>query len=659
MSAGRAPWIAVGAAQAVALGCLVWVAAADEHLRDEGRADLVQLADPGTLSLVVGAAACCAVGGALAVRRTRHPVGWLLLALGESVFLGGAAAAWGLLASLGPDRRAGAHAALVADQVPVLWHVLVTLVLLVTPTGRVRGRPARILAGASVISGLALSGSLSLSGAPLDPPFTLVQSPFAWPAVADAVSVVRGVSLAVLLLALLGAGVELLVRARRAASAERRQLRWLLLAVPPAVALILAAATASAFGSERVLGILAGAFLGLLPTGIGVAVVRDQLYDLERLLNTTTTYLLLTASVVLLYATTVLTSGLVLGEAAGNSQAIAVLATVLAVSITWPLRGRLQKGLDRRFARRRYAARALVRAHAVQPRADRGIEQVLRQATGDPELQLCFPVDDGTRWVREDGHPAHVIGDLRIEHRGSAVAAVAWQAPAQEGVVRAALDEARGELESARLRAEVAVRLVEVRASRARIVQAQLAERRRFERDLHDGVQQRLLALAMRLAHARRHGTAQAVLDPALAEIQLVLDELRGIANGLHPALLVDGGLSAALDDLAVRVPLPVRLTTPVGRFAPEVEAAAWFIACEAVANAVKHAGAAGLEIRAEVCGPILRLAVHDDGRGGAEAGGTGLRGIADRAAAVGGRLWVDEAPQGGTIVRAELPCGS
>jgi signal transduction histidine kinase len=217
-------------------------------------------------------------------------------------------------------------------------------------------------------------------------------------------------------------------------------------------------------------------------------------------------------------------------------------------------------------------------------------------------------------------------------------------------------------MENARHRATIARQLVEVRESRARIVTAQLAERRKIERNLHDGAQQRLLAIAFQLRAAEVSQSperARLTIDAAVEQLQQAVRELRDLANGLHPASLSEGGLAAALDELAGRTPLPMRLEATPDRFAPEIEEAVWFIACEAVANAVKHAAPHSVAILACRENGYLRLVVEDDGVGGADPAGQGLRGIADRAEAAGGRLAVEARPGGGTMVIAELPCGS
>jgi signal transduction histidine kinase len=151
----------------------------------------------------------------------------------------------------------------------------------------------------------------------------------------------------------------------------------------------------------------------------------------------------------------------------------------------------------------------------------------------------------------------------------------------------------------------------------------------------------------------------RATVATAVDNLQAAVRELRELANGLRPAVLTDGGLAAALDDLAARSPVPMRLETTKERFAPTVEEAAWFIACEAVANAVKHAAPHSVAISACRQDGRLRLVIEDDGIGGADPAGSGLRGIADRAEAVGGTLAVWPRGEQGTIVIAELPCES
>jgi PAS domain S-box-containing protein len=201
----------------------------------------------------------------------------------------------------------------------------------------------------------------------------------------------------------------------------------------------------------------------------------------------------------------------------------------------------------------------------------------------------------------------------------------------------------------------------ELRASRARIVAAGDDERRRLERNLHDGAQQRLvsLALALRLAESKLGADpdgAAAILSSAGEELAHALAELRELARGIHPAVLTDRGLNAALEGLAARTPLPVELELLPGRLPEAVEAAAYYVVAEAVANVVKHAGASAIEVRTAAVDGLVTVEVADDGAGGADPGGSGLRGLADRVAVLEGRLRVESRDGGGTRVVAEIP---
>jgi signal transduction histidine kinase len=281
--------------------------------------------------------------------------------------------------------------------------------------------------------------------------------------------------------------------------------------------------------------------------------------------------------------------------------------------------------------------------------------------------------------------PAAAIGYLVAGHPSAAAGAAAgvtavgllfaapWLASkvarADETLARALLGPSHSE--------ELALRLESLTRSRAEIVAATDAERRRIERDLHDGAQQRLVSLAMNLGMARaRFNDAPAAVLRAIAdahdEAMLALSEMREFIRGLHPAVLNDRGLDAALSGLAARAPLPVRLRVDVPRPAsPSVEAVAYFIVSEALTNVAKHAQATHAEVTVSRDGDTLRVAVTDNGSGGAvpaesggawggdAGGGTGLLGLVQRAASVDGTLTIGSPPGGPTVMAAELPCES
>jgi signal transduction histidine kinase len=219
--------------------------------------------------------------------------------------------------------------------------------------------------------------------------------------------------------------------------------------------------------------------------------------------------------------------------------------------------------------------------------------------------------------------------------------------------------------ENAQLTAELRATVEELRASRARIVEAGYAERRRVERDLHDGAQQRLVALTMNLRLAREKldsdpaGTAE-LLDEGLEELAAATSELRELARGIHPAVLSDRGLEAAIGSLADRSPVPVEiLETPDERLPESVESASYFVIAEALTNVARYAKADSATVRVAQTNGVVEIEVRDDGIGGADPeAGSGLRGLADRVAALAGRFEVSSEAGEGTTVRARIPCG-
>jgi signal transduction histidine kinase len=218
------------------------------------------------------------------------------------------------------------------------------------------------------------------------------------------------------------------------------------------------------------------------------------------------------------------------------------------------------------------------------------------------------------------------------------------------------------EQENQRLRAELRAQTTELRGSRARLVAVGDAERRRLERDLHDGAQSRFAGVALHLRLAQRKAPPDSelaqMLESAIGELYAGIEELRELARGIHPAVLTQRGLEAALESLASRAPLPVDVRTPLdGRLPAAVETAAYFAVSEALANVVKHAGAGLVAVDVRVERGRLVIDVADDGRGGASVGaGSGLSGLADRIGALDGHVAIDSPPGAGTRVHVEIP---
>jgi signal transduction histidine kinase len=301
------------------------------------------------------------------------------------------------------------------------------------------------------------------------------------------------------------------------------------------------------------------------------------------------------------------------------------------------------------------------------------LRDMLARALGDPSLELALALPDG-------GYVDSLGRAVTLPPRGSGRAVTAITAdgkplaalvhdPALDeedsGLVAAAGSAAQLALENERLQAEVRASLEEVRASRARIQEAADAERRRLERDIHDGAQQRLVALALGLRLARDRASALGDgglvtnLDEALGQLNQALREIRELAQGVHPAVLTRAGISPALRSLAEVSPVPVEIMEAPGeRFPEPTEAAVYFIVSEALTNAAKHAGASRVEVSVRRHGANLQVEIRDDGSGGANPSrGSGLVGMADRVAVLGGSLEVSSQPGAGTVVRADIPC--
>jgi signal transduction histidine kinase len=301
------------------------------------------------------------------------------------------------------------------------------------------------------------------------------------------------------------------------------------------------------------------------------------------------------------------------------------------------------------------------------------LRDALAEALGDPEVELAYWVPNRDGYVDSAGRPMQLDpapkGKIAtvIEHEGRRVGAIVHDAELAEerDLVRAVGATAALTLENERLDAELRAHVDELRASRARIVTAGYAERQRLERDLHDGAQQRLMALGINLRLARDLVTsdtqeAAALLDASLAELNQATRELRELARGIHPAVLTDHGLDAALNGLAGRSPVPVELVQTLDERLPSsVESAVYFVVAEALTNVARYAQAQTVRVTVVRSNGHVDVQVSDDGVGGADpAHGSGLRGLSDRVAALDGRLELTSADGDGTTVKATIPCG-
>jgi signal transduction histidine kinase len=299
------------------------------------------------------------------------------------------------------------------------------------------------------------------------------------------------------------------------------------------------------------------------------------------------------------------------------------------------------------------------------------LRDALRHALGDPTLRLAYWVSESRGFVDLRGRQFELPWEgssqvaTRVERDGHCVAALVHDASlrAEPELLEAVTSAAGLALENERLHAELRAHVDDLRESRARIVEAGDAERRRLERNLHDGAQQRLVTMALHLRlletqiRTDPEGAAPVVAQ-VREELTEALEELRELARGIHPAILSDRGLAPALEAVAARSSVPVQLSAPTERLPAPVEAAIYYVVSEALANVAKYAQASSVTVEVARTDGRAVVAIADDGIGGADpGGGSGLRGLADRVAALDGRLHVDSAPHRGTRIHADIPC--
>ena len=298
------------------------------------------------------------------------------------------------------------------------------------------------------------------------------------------------------------------------------------------------------------------------------------------------------------------------------------------------------------------------------------LRDAIARSLRDPSLEVAYWIRDPDEYVDVNGGPVSVVPTAEravtlLERHGNKVAALVHDpALSEDPALLDAVSSAAGlALENERLLVELRAQLDEVRDSRARIVEAGVAERRRLERNLHDGAQQRLVTLSLHLRMAQETlqddpVAAEAMLDGVGDDLKQALEELRELARGLHPAVLTDRGLAPALQSLANRSPFPVEIAgVPAFRLPEAVEAAIYYVVAESLTNAAKHSGASEGRVELSTTPETVAVEIRDNGSGGANlTSGTGLRGLVDRIEALGGELRVQSSPRRGTVIRAELP---
>lgn len=488
------------------------------------------------------------------------------------------------------------------------------------------------------------------------------------------------------ILPLFASAAAVAVRFRRSRGAEWQQLKWFVAAVGLqallwAGALLATLATHQSPYQIPYFEILIPLALLALPLAIGVAILRHRLYDIDIVISRGLVYAGLAAFITVAYLLVVVGSGFAVGTGGRPNLPLSIVAMGLVVVLVQPVRVRLQ-GLANRVVygvpADPYTVLADLSRTAAAGDVDHALAQIaqaLARGTGSRQVRVRLLLPGGR--ARTAAWPATATGPLgkaiAVTYGGAIVGEIEAEGAAEQRVAEALTAQAGHALHTLRLSAELDARLAqleaqaeELTASRTRLVQAQETERRRLERDLHDGIQQELVVLIVKARLARN----QLDRDPALAantlaelqgSAQHALTDLRSLARGIHPAVLSSRGLVEAVDAMAARMPVGVRVDADPSvrdvRYPPEIEGAAYFVVAEGLANVLKHSGAAEATVSITSNDLRLRIVIADDGHGFDQGAvlESGLRGLRDRVEALGGRVAI-ESRESGTRLEASLP---
>jgi signal transduction histidine kinase len=653
--------------------------------------------DLGLWSVSMLGVASLAAMGALIASRTGNLVGWILLGIVASFALSFLGAAYGE-AAVPRSAALGGFALTVIASVPLfLALALFPSVFLLFPTGRLPSRRWRPVGAVYVAGLIVLVVGFSLKPLRGHARGVWVTNPLGIESIDGILDVILGITGFLLLACAFASLAASIVRYRGGGTEERQQIRWLAyVGAIAAGALIGTIVTGTIVESDPVrwdgspldtvngaLFVTTAAALGLgIPIACMVAILRYRLYELDRVVRRTVLVAILGLAITAVYVAAVGLAGTVVRGDAARLLAAAAVAVVFQ-----PVRDRARKLADRLVYGERATPYEVLAsftdrvggsyaADDVLPR----MVHVLASAIGAERASVWIRVGDalrlealwpsgpvpGERPLEKGGLPG--FGDdhaVEVRDRGELLGAIVVRmppgdpmTPTKERLVHDLASQAGLVLRNVRL-------IEELRASRQRLVTAQNEERRRIERNIHDGAQQQLVALNVQLGLLARAAESDpetvSTMAVALQELATTtLEELRDLARGIYPPLLADRGLVAALEAQARRSPIPVEVAADgLGRYPREVEAAAYFCVLEALQNVAKYADASRAIVRMSAGEGELRFEVEDDGAGfdpHRTGQGTGLQGMADRVDAIGGRLDVRSAPGEGTTIVGRLP---
>jgi signal transduction histidine kinase len=696
---------------AIALGVLaVAGSASTAALAIVNSASLPNLdaADPIAIVVPIGLGA---VGALVASRRPRNATGWLFLFAAVVTALGGATDQY---ARLGLVSHPGAVPAAVWALWFNSWSLsvvfptgAVAMLLLLLPDGRLpsrRWRPvvavAVLFAGAFAFLGVSAPGPLSpqtsagWTSTPSNPTGLASLSGLLANGGSGGLEVLWPLGLVVLVVA----ASAPLVRTRRSVGDERQQLKWIAYAViaTALVCLPLGFLTGSVLPDWAFDPAIIAGFGIAVPTAAGVAILKYRLYDIDIVISRTLVYGSLAVFITAVYVGIAVGIGALIGGGGKPNLGLSILATAIVAVGFQPVRERVQRIANRLvYGKRATPYEVLAQfservaesyaADDVMPRMARILAEGTGAQRADVWLRSAGGWRDAAVWPLDA--PAHepvaaengslpvlnaVDRLIEVRHQGDLLGALSVSkrsgeslSPVEENLLAHLAGQAGLVLKNVGLTADLQARLVDLRASRQRLVSAQDEERRRLERNLHDGAQQQLVAIKVRLGLAemlmeRDPLKATATLDQLKGDADEALETLRDLARGIYPPLLADRGLQAALESQARKATVPVAVTAEqLGRYSQDVEAAVYFSVLEALQNVQKYAQASAVAVQLSEHDGTLRFSVSDDGRGfdvDATARGSGLVNMADRIDALGGTVNLRSSPGMGTELRGALP---
>jgi len=624
------------------------------------------------------------VVGALILRRhPGHTVGLLAAAGGLSLSMSaftGAYAAYSL--THGDVLPATGFAVWLRGWTWLPGFSLFALVPAVFPDGRLPSSRWRPIVWAVAVAVLAQLVWVSLSQLMFG--FPLVDGP--WPTAGWLFQLLTTVSGVLSVLAVFAAAGALAVRFRRSRGVERQQLKWFLAAVGLQAALWAGSLAATSQTHQApyqapYFEFLIPLALLAVPTAIGIAILRHRLYDIDVVISRSLVYAGLAAFITIAYLLVVVGVGLAVGTGGRPNLPLTIVAVALVGFFIHPVRVRLQR-LANRLVYGVPADPYTILADLSKTPAAGNVDHALAQiaeavargmGSRQARVRLLLPGGQAQTATWPPAATGNFGQKVAVSHGGRTVGEIEAEGSGDQRLTELLTGQAGHALHTLRLSAELDVKLAqleaqagELTASRTRLVQAQETERRRLERDLHDGIQQELVVLIAKARLARN----QLDRDPALAaqtlaelqgSAQHALADLRSLARGIHPAVLSSRGLVEAIDAMAARMPVSVRVEADPSirevRYAPEIEGAAYYVVAEGLANMLKHSGATDATVTITSSDSCLRIAIADDGHGfdHVRARESGLRGLRDRVEALGGHVEIDSS-RSGTRLNASLP---